>query len=460
MAATQASIIEELLRRKWAPPGRLDTDTGGGGTYPSMMGQLNIDTARNLEAQNKAQSWLENNSPNAQDTMAKEQGNLQRQQNLTPGYGETAPKGVIGSMFRQVLGGLGEGAAQGAGNLVKGLISGESGTDNKQILESVLAEQDPKKAAILLMGSSDPRLQGAGSPMLQDSFKGQEPDNKLYLGGAKDNPLQRQYYDRQGNALNIPPYTAFQERQAPVTYGEPVVTTEDSHPNYNPGTVLQTDSRGQAHVVHAAPAKMEVKRDPTTGAIIQKDTQTGKLTIDDATDAQADANANLTRSSGINAQFNDLIQRGFDPTAVSTGSAKSKLFEGLANSENTALSTVGSMFMEPNDRDYKGIRDAWNEVNLRDESGATINRSEWASKDRINWPMPGDSQRDVERKARFRAALERGVAGKTKVNVDNTWSGSSGQMGQTATPTPQTFNGKPMLTLEEIRARKRALGAK
>lgn len=275
--------------------------------------------------------------------------------------------------------------------------------------DASLSKQD---RAIKLLG-----LGGDFGDVGKQSYKDANTPKQIkpFIAGGS-NPLMRQSYTLDENGqpvkVNVPEYAAFQERQAPITYSQPFLTTAESHPGLTPNSVVQNSSRGELKVIHVAPHQHTTEIDPDTGVIKSTDLATNETHFVNPTEAQGKAASMANRAALLSNQFSSLMSKGFDPTAQSKESWKDKALQSLASSEHPAMSSIGTSFMEPHDREYRNIKNAWNEAFLRDESGASINRSEWASKEGTYWPTLGDSAQDVANKAALRSTAEKGLYGK------------------------------------------------
>ena len=268
-----------------------------------------------------------------------------------------------------------------------------------------------------MMMLPDENLARNGAQLFIDSTK-PRTQAQPWIGGVKGEPLMRQQNIFGPNNEVIPigsPYRAFLD---PTTYDSPVRTgsgqgegsTSDEVTSgaFPRNSVLQKNSRGKVEVIQKAPETFTNTVDETSGATTEVNTFTGKTDTKNPTTEQSKALGSGRMSAEINKQYDALIATGFDPTLPVTNPSifKSKFGESLQGSDNPLISTVGSSLIPDGQKAYNNIKKTWAEKYLRDESGASINPSEYATKLRNYWPETGDSQEEVIRKSERRKNAE------------------------------------------------------
>ena len=274
-----------------------------------------------------------------------------------------------------------------------------------------------REFAARLASNPDPSMAIHGLSMMA---KQNEPRTQPqpWVGGVKGDPLMRQQniFGPNGQVLEVgSPYRAFVDQ---TTYDNPVVvgsgqgigptSDEVTSGAFPPKSVLQRNSKNQVQVIQKAPETFTNTVDETSGATTEVNTFTGKTDTKNPTTEQSKALGSGRMSAEINKQYEALIATGFDPTLPITNSSifKSKFGESLQGSDNPLISTVGSSLIPDGQKAYNNIKKTWAEKYLRDESGASINPSEYATKLRNYWPETGDSQEEVIRKSERRKNAE------------------------------------------------------
>ena len=274
-----------------------------------------------------------------------------------------------------------------------------------------------RELAARIAANPDPSMAIHGLSMMA---KQNEPRTQPqpWVGGVKGDPLMRQQniFGPNGQVLEVgSPYRAFVDQ---TTYDNPVVvgsgqgigptSDEVTSGAFPPKSVLQRNSKNQVQVIQKAPETFTNTVDETSGATTEVNTFTGKTDTKNPTTEQSKALGSGRMSAEINKQYEALIATGFDPTLPITNSSifKSKFGESLQGSDNPLISTVGSSLIPDGQKAYNNIKKTWAEKYLRDESGASINPSEYATKLRNYWPETGDSQEEVIRKSERRKNAE------------------------------------------------------
>jgi hypothetical protein len=171
----------------------------------------------------------------------------------------------------------------------------------------------------------------------------------------------------------------------------------------HPDTVVSINAKGVPSILQAPQDKFTTETLPN-GGMQTTNTTTGKVTIEQPSEAQAKAAATSKFIDVNNNQYNALTTKfnpAEDPSIVRNEIAKSLPNGPIANS-----------VMTKNQQQYRGIKDRWNEKFLRDESGASISPTEYVNKERNFWPVYGDSEQVVADKAAARKVAEEGVTGK------------------------------------------------
>jgi hypothetical protein len=275
-------------------------------------------------------------------------------------------------------------------------------------LQKMRKDLTPDQFAFEMMKLGD----DVGQAGQQDFIARQKPKGGVrpFVGGVEGQPLQRQQYvldeNGQPHKLDIPPYAAF---QAPEQWQPP-------QPTGIPGVTTQESTRGKVTQMQR-PDQYDVTQDPDTGAIVSRNLTTGEIKVTSPTEAQGKAAAQSGKATVIDTQLNRLFSSGFDPTKTDDRSATNRILQSFVDSDIPIVAAIGSAAMNTEERRYKQIRDGWNELYLRDESGAAIAKHEWNTKERVYWPGPGDSPQDVEDKAQLRKAAEQGLYGKKLVDI-------------------------------------------
>jgi hypothetical protein len=171
----------------------------------------------------------------------------------------------------------------------------------------------------------------------------------------------------------------------------------------HPDTVVSINAKGVPSILQAPQDKFTTEELPN-GGMQTTNTTTGKVTIEQPSEAQAKAAATSKFIDVNNKQYNDLTTK-FNP-AEDPSVFRNEIAKSLPNGP------IANSVMTKNQQQFRGIKDRWNEKFLRDESGASISPTEYTNKERNFWPVYGDSPQVVADKAAARKVAEEGVTGK------------------------------------------------
>lgn len=203
--------------------------------------------------------------------------------------------------------------------------------------------------------------------------------------------LQAQRMRSDMEARNRPPnsYREYQLTDRSQSYGE---FLEGRVPSTN----INMGGEGSIKIL-GDEEKSRLGLDPETAYVVDKNGMPKAIKATGFTEGQLQASGYHDRMAQADSVMLNLINNGFDPAQIT---------EHVADKAGA----LGNFFKSPEGQMYRQAQEDFIRAKLRKESGAVIADEEMEREIRVYFPMPGDSQKNIDQKRQAREAAREGMA--------------------------------------------------